>query len=590
MNLIPSLRWYQTDLKDAIRTKWRELGNRSHVMAVSPTGSGKGVLIGALVSECIGASCVMAHRQELIAQLSMSLARFHVRHRILAPEPVIRAICAQHLEELGACYYDPTAKAGVASVQSLTPTRVKAEEKWIFQVQEVVTDEAAHVLRDNIWGKAIASFPNACSLGLTATPLRSDGKGLGAHADGVYQDMVLGPNMRDLIDWGYIAAYRVIVAQTHIDLAGVGISSVTGDYVLDRGKGKAAVRKSTLVGDVVGTYRKYAEGKQALVFASDVETAEDMAAQFRASGVASVMLDGKTPDAERRSAMKRFRRREIQVVTSCEIFSEGLDIPGVEVVILGRPTMSFGLHAQQIGRALRLSIAPEHMQQWDGYSVQQRLQIIAESSKPRAIIIDHANNILNPALGLPDSRSNWTLDAAEKKSSGPTDAIPLTACLNCMSPFERFHGACPYCGEKRKPSPGKTGPAAVDGDMVEVDEEILQALRAAVAEVAMPEEVFRQQAHLRKLPTMWVQSHVKKHYAHRMALLDLQEAMAWYAGEHRALGRSDSEIFRRWFLATGLDWLSAQTADRETMIKLTGWIDEKLTPASSAARVRHMAG
>lgn len=578
MNFTPTLRYYQSDLKDGIRAAWRRLGPRSQVMGVSPTGSGKGVLIGALVAEAQGAVCVMAHRQELIGQLSMSLARFGVRHRIIAPDPVVRAICAEHLTETGKCWFDPTARAGVASVQSLTPRRIQQESKWLNQVTELITDEAAHVLRDNIWGKAAALFPNAHGLGLTATPCRSDGLGLGAHADGIYSEMVLGPHMRDLIDAGYICNYRVVCATTHIELQGVGIG-VNGDYTLDRGKGKEAVRKSSIVGDVVATYKKWADGKQCLVFASDIDTARDMAEDFNAHGVKAIMLDGTTPDAERRSAMKRFRNKKIQVVTSVNLFAEGLDIAGVDCVSLARPTMSFGLHAQQIGRALRLSIDPAHMKAWDTYSVEQRLAIIAASPKPRALVIDHAGNCLNPRLGLPDSRTTWTLDAEDRKSSGPSDVIPNRACLNpsCLSPYLRSLPACPFCGEKPKPTPGRSGPEAVDGDLVELSDEILSVLRNAVAKVAMPNDVFREQEHIRTLPAAWIGSNVKKHDAHRVAQAKLQNAMAWFGGEKRALGYSDSRLFREFFLVFGHDWLSVQAQDRETMEKVTGWIFDRLS-------------
>ena len=582
----PRLRWYQVDLKQAINDAW---GAYDNVLAVMPTGAGKTKTFASVVADHVGASCTIAHRSELIEQISESLAEVGVRHRIIGPDKLIRAICKQHLEKFGVCYYDPTARAAVASVQSLTPSRVKAEARWIAQVTLWVQDEAHHVLRENQWGKAALLFPNAKGLGVTATPVRADGKGLGRHASGVFDILVKGPSMRDLIDWGYLTQYRVIVSETHIDLAGVSVGT-DGDYVLDRGKGKAAVRGSTLVGDVVSTYQKYALGKQAVVFASDTETSEDMAARFREAGIVAEHVDGMTDPDERRRIMQRFRSKQTQVLSNVGLVSEGFDVPGIEVVILAAKTISFSKHAQQVGRALRLLIERGLMLKWDDYSVPQRMAHIAASEKPKALVIDHVGSFLDPRLGLPDAKNDWTLDDQERKSSGPTDAIALVACMSCASPFERFHKACPYCGAVRQPTPGRSGPEAVDGDMTELPEAMLAALRAAVASVAMPNDVYREQAHIRSLPSAWVGSNVKKHDAHRVALLGLQEAMSWWGGEHRAQGRSDSEIFRRWFLMFGTDWLTAQAQDRATMEKLTLQVIERLTPASTLAIMTNMAG
>lgn len=577
----PVLRWYQTDLFHAANDAW---GANDNVLAVMPTGAGKTVFFAHVVADHVGASICIAHRSELIEQISMALARFGVRHRIIGPDKLIRAICKQHLDELGVCFYDPTARAGVASVQSLTPAKVSLHARWIAQVSLWVQDEAHHVLADNQWGKAALLFPKAKGLGVTATPVRADGKGLGRHASGVFDVLIKGPSMRDLIDWGYLTDYRVIVSETHIDLAGVGIGT-DGDYVLDRGKGKAAIRGSTLVGDVVQTYQTYAAGKQAVVFASDTDTSKDMAAQFRTAGIAAEHVDGTTDPDERRAIMKRFRNRITQVLCNVGLVSEGFDVPGIEVVILAAKTISFSKHAQQVGRALRLLIERGLMLRWDDLPVVDRLAQIAASDKPKALVIDHVGSFLDVRLGLPDAKNDWTLDDQERKSSsGPTDVIPNRACLNpvCLSPYSRALPACPYCGTKPVPTPGRTGAEAVDGDMTELEPALLAAMRNAVAAVAMPNDVYREQQHIRSLPAAWAGSNVKKHDAHRTAQVELQSAMAWWAGEHRALGRSDSEIFRRFYLTFGVDWLTCQAQDRDAMNKLYGWIVERLSETSIA--------
>lgn len=578
----PTLRFYQRDLKADVTTQWL---THSNILAVMPTGAGKTVLFSSIIGDHQGSSCCIAHRSELIEQISMALARNGIRHRIIGPDKLIRAICKMHLEELGICFYDANGRAGVASVQSLTARQLKLHAKWIEQVTLWVQDEAHHVLRENQWGKAAELFPHAKGLGVTATPVRADGKGLGSHASGVFDVMVCGPTMRDLIDWGFLTDYRVIVSETHIDLAGVGIGT-DGDYVLDRGKGKAAVRKSTLVGDVVGTYSQHAAGRAAIVFASDTETSGDMAEQFRKAGIPAEHVDGTTDPDARRAIMRRFRNRETHVLCNVGLVSEGFDVPGVEVVILAAKTISFSKHAQQVGRALRLLIDRDLMAQWDDVAVPQRLQHIAASGKPKALVIDHVGSFLDPRLGLPDARNDWTLDDAERKaSSGPNDVIPNRACLNpmCLSPFSRALPCCPYCGWKPEPGAGRSGPEAVDGDMLELEPALLAAMRAEVAKIAMPESVFREQQHIRSLPAAWAGANVKKHYEHRLALEMLQNAMAWWAGEQRAQGRGDSEVFRRFYLTFGTDWLTCQAQDRQSMEKLTRWVMERLTPASLSA-------
>lgn len=587
----PRLRWYQQGLKDAANDAWAQHGAQSNILAVLPTGGGKTVFFSSIIGDHVGASCTLAHRRELIAQISMAFSRQGIRHRILAPDKLIRQICNMQLLELGVCYYDANARAGVASVQSLTPSTIKQNARWLEQVTLWCIDECHHGVIDTGWAKVLDLFKAARGIGVTATPVRADGRGLGFHASGLFHAMVVGPTMRELIDWGYLCDYRIVVAETHIDMAGVTVGK-QGDWVLDRGKGKAAVRASGIVGNVVQTYLKWTPNMLGLCFTSDVETAQDMAAAFRAAGVTSEAIDGKTDPDLRDAAMKRFKSRQTMVIVNCELFGEGTDLPNVEVILLARKTMSFSLHAQQFGRGARLNISPELMRQWDDFSVPERLAHIAASPKPRFWILDFAGNVLNPFLGLPDCKNDWSLDDAEKKTStGPNDVIPNRACLNpvCLSMYLASLPKCPHCGVKPQPHPGKSGPEAVDGDMTLLDEALMAVLRDAVAKVAMPNDVFREQAHIRNLPSAWVGSNVKKHHAHRTALLDLQSAMAWLGGEGRAVGKSDSQVFREFFLVFGYDWLGVQAQDRETMLKVTAWIDERLTPDSQIYRERHVS-
>lgn len=587
----PLLRWYQRDVKSRLYDQWAALGARSAVLAVLSTGSGKTILLGSVVSEHRGAVCCIAHRQELVGQISMALARFGVKHRIIAPEKVIRAICAQHLEEIGACFHWGSSPVGVAGVDTLVKRGAKEHANWMHQVSLWVCDEAHHLAgqgpKANKWAKAAAMFPNAKGLGVTATPCRSDGLGLGRRADGVFDEMVVGPSMRDLIDQGFLTDYRIVVAETHLNLTDEMVSKTTGDYVLDRGKGKAAVRESPLVGDVVKEYLGRANGKLGVCFTSDVETAGDVAARFRENGIPAEMLSGETPDEQRRDIMRRFKKREILVIVNCDLLGEGVDVPAIEVVMMARPTMSFGLFAQQFGRALRLMVPPDQLRNWDAYSPEQRRAIIANGTKPKALIIDHVANVIRH--GLPDSRNDWTLDARERRGKGGDDGESLTACLNptCLAPYPRAKPCCPFCGTKPEPRATARSPIeAVDGNMFELSPELLAALRGQQAENFRSNDDVRRDLVAQGLPAAWVGSNVKKHDAKRQAAENLRDAMAWWAGERRAAGQSDAEVMKRFYLTFGIDWLSACAQDRESMAALAARVDEKLTAASSALRIR----
>jgi superfamily II DNA or RNA helicase len=148
-----------------------------NVLMVLPTGGGKTVCFANVISSHQGAAVAIAHRAELVSQMSMALAREGVRHRVVGPAALGRSCAALHMAELGRLYVDPGARCAVAGVDTLV--RMNPSDPWLAQVTLWVQDEAHHVLADNKWGDACALLPNAKGLGVTATPTRADGKGLG---------------------------------------------------------------------------------------------------------------------------------------------------------------------------------------------------------------------------------------------------------------------------------------------------------------------------------------------------------------------------------------------------------------------------
>lgn len=199
------LRDYQSDVLRGIVAEWT--AGARNVLAVLPTGGGKTVCFAYAIANHPGGSVAIAHRAELVSQMSLALAREGVRHRVIGPASLSRSCERLHLDELQRLYVDPNARCAVASVDTLV--RMDKSDPWFAQVTLWVQDEAHHVLADNKWGDACAMFPNARGLGVTATPLRADGKGLGRHADGLMDALVVGTTMRELIERGYLTDYRV---------------------------------------------------------------------------------------------------------------------------------------------------------------------------------------------------------------------------------------------------------------------------------------------------------------------------------------------------------------------------------------------
>lgn len=513
------LRPYQSALKRDIKQAWAS-GARV-VMAVSPTGSGKTVLLSSILADHAGASCVIAHRQELVSQISLALARNGIRHALVAPPAVARNVVSIHMGELGASWVDPTSRCRVAGVDTLI--RRPATDPWLRQVTLWVIDEAHHVTRDSKWGRAVDMLPNARGLGVTATPTRTDGKGLGRHADGVADALVVGPGMRDLIDAGHLTDYRIFAPPSDLDLSGVGISA-SGDY--SPAPLRQAVRRSRIVGDIVAHYRRIAAGKLGVTFATDIESAGQITAAYRAAGVAAELVTSETPDAERIAVLRRFRARQVLQLVNVDLFGEGFDLPAIEVVSMARPTQSYGLYVQQFGRALR---------PLDG--------------KTYAVIIDHVGNVLRH--GLPDAPREWTLDRRERRSAGKSDAIPLRACPGCTRVYERVMRGCPYCGHAPEPA-GRSSPDQVDGDLCELTPEALSRLRGGVSAVDAAPRIPH------GVGPEVIGAIRKRHRERQEAQAGLRAAMALWGGWRRDAGEDERTAQRRWYLRFGVDVLSAQ--------------------------------
>lgn len=544
------LRDYQTDSTSEVYAAWD--AGAANVMLTSPTGSGKTVIVGEILRFKNVPSAVIAHRQELISQLSLAINRERVPHSVIAPNAVVRQIVAAEMDTHGFSYYDARSKIRVAGVDTLT-RRDRTKDSWFDAVQLTIVDEGHHVLKDNKWGKALAMFPNSRSLLVTAHAIRGDGLGLGRHADGLVDRLVIGPDCRSLIDRGMLTDYRLFVPPNDINLKDVHVTA-SGEF--NAKELSAAIHASAcIVGDIVATYLKFACGKLGITFAVDIESATEIANKYRAAGVPAEVITGETPISIRGAFMRQFRKRQILQLVSVDVLGEGVDVPGVEVISMGRPTNSFQLFAQQIGRALRLNVPEMHARLWNQYSDADRRAVIASSVKPKALIIDHVQNVARfyENHGLPDTPQRYTLDRRETRSRKAPDAIPLRACLECLQPFERVLLACPYCGEPIPEPAGRGSPDAVDGDVGEVDPAVLDAMRRALAKVDGP-------AHIpRGAPAVATPGIVRRHMERQMEQQALRPLIALYGGLMEHEGRPQREGHKRFYFQFGVDVLTAQT-------------------------------
>lgn len=564
--VIIELRPYQAEVESDIYQEWSQ--GHCNVLAVLPTGAGKTVLFSKIIHDHDGASCAIAHRQELVSQISVALARNGVRHRIIGPNKLIRIIVQLHMVEVGKSWYDPQAQCAVAGVDTLK-NRGAELSSWLPTVGLIVQDEAHHVLAKNKWGKACEMFPNAKGLFVTATPTRADGAGLGRHHDGLVDSMVVGPTMRDLINMKYLTEYRIFAPPSNLDTTQIDISKTTGDYNLNQMRDAVAhssivngnSTKAKVVGDVVKHYLKIAPSKLGITFVPTVETAHEVANQFITSGVQAAVVSAKTPDDERASILRKFKRRELLQLVNVDLFGEGFDLPAIEVVSMARPTASYSLYIQQFGRALRLL-----------------------NGKKFAIIIDHVGNVARH--GLPDVTKEWTLDRRDKRAPSENDVAPVRTCTNgeCMFVYERFKTTCPNCGTVVPPPVLRSGPEFVDGDLHELDAETLAIMRGEVAKVDRPiQEQMTEygQNLLRKRVSQINAVSLTKKFGVKLekqqtAITALREIMAWWAGHYRADGHNDSSIFRIFYLTFGVDWLSAQSMDSAGALKLADRVAIKM--------------
>ena len=318
------LRPYQVAAIEAAREQLR--AGRRRVLITMPTGGGKTVVAADIIAsaERKGKGALfLAHRRELVEQTVDKLVRFGVRPGVI----------------MGGIRPRPDAQVQVCSIQALGK-RLDV----IGDVDLVFVDEAHHVTKDNLYSRALSIFPSAVVIGLTATPWRLDGEGLGDVFDGHVQACT----PRQLLEQGFLVPVGGFM-YAPIDTRDARVKN--GDF--DAKSLEASAMNAKLFGSIIGEWKAHAGGVRTVLFACTIRHSVALAQAFRDAGVAAEHLDGETPLEQRAAILGRLRSGATRVLCNVNVATEGWDCPELECLILARPTLSTSLALQMYGRGLR---------------------------------------------------------------------------------------------------------------------------------------------------------------------------------------------------------------------------------------------
>lgn len=388
-------------------------------LLVSPTGSGKTVMFAFLTGKLAAngfRTVILAHRKELLDQISTTLRQFSVPHNLIAP----------------GTKYDSAPLTHVASVFSVVRRLALVEVP-----DYVIIDEAHHAISGSTWNKTLdhwrALNPKLRVIGVTATPARLSGEGLGD----TFDTMVMGPSVAELIRDQYLSPFKMFAPPRQVDTS--SLHRRMGDFV--RGEAAELMDKPKITGDAITHYRQHLNGAPAFVYCVSVDHAYHVAEQFRAQGWKAVAVDGKLSEKDRKERISDFSSGQLNAMMSCDLVSEGLDVPGAMGCVGLRPTESEAMCLQQWGRTLRYV------------------------KGKTAIILDHVGN--SARHGLPDQDREWSL-AGTPKRRGERDAddIAIRQCRMCgaVNPATKSH--CTECGTEFKIKVRKI--AEVEGTLEEI--------------------------------------------------------------------------------------------------------------------------
>lgn len=409
-NILPTLYDYQENAVQRI-TEAIRAGQR-RILLVAPTGSGKGTLATWMIvraTEKKKRVLFLVNRRELVKDTSRRLDKLGLDHGV---------IMADHPRRR------PWLNVHIASIDTLRNRETLPPADLIF------VDECHFSLSDG-WRKVLDYYTSPV-IGMTATPIRQDGRGLGEF----FQVLIEGPQAVDLIERGFLVPARIFAPSTP-DVSKV--KKTAGEY--NQKQLACVVDRGGLIGDIVQNWRNVAENRPTVAFAVSVDHSRHIVDQFSAAGVRAVHVDANTPDEDRDQIWSDLAANRIQVCSSVGVISYGWDVPPVSCAILARPTESLALYLQQIGRVLR-----------------------THSSKSDALILDHAGNVARH--GFPDDIREWSLDGVRRRKSQDRTGPQVFMCKSCFAAYKPAP-KCPYCGWM---PPAPELPTVSDGVLEEVTE------------------------------------------------------------------------------------------------------------------------
>lgn len=410
------LRPYQELLIDGSRIEFQN--GKTRTCIVAPCGAGKTVIMAWMSAQARlnGARTLfVVHRQELIDQSSATFTALGVPHGIIAAKyPITPAEAIQ-----------------IGSIQTIIRRTHKIAAPDI-----IILDEAHHATAAT-WRKLLEAYPNALVVGLTATPARMGGQGLGD----IFQSLIMGPTVKELIALGNLSPFKYYAPPVKADLTGLRVVKY-GDY--DKKEVAMRMDKSEIIGDLIDQYEKLASGARAVCYCASRAHSQHTAEMFRQAGIPALHIDGETPDVARKAAIKDFKNGATKILCNVDLISEGFDVPAMEAVILARPTHSLTLYIQQAMRAMR----PDK-----------------DNPDKVAVIIDHVGNLYRH--GLPDEDREWSLESKKKKTQ--KREFPMKICPKCFG-AHRPAPVCPYCQHIYPPAADRAAPEQRAGELVEVIE------------------------------------------------------------------------------------------------------------------------
>lgn len=427
---------YQSQAIAEIRQAFRE-GKRKIVL-VAPTGSGKTVKASAVIEGAVAKGnrvLFLAHRKELIEQCSKTLDEIGVDHGVIKanhwrkrPELPVQVASVQTLYAKRGC---PDCKAArKAEIERLRPSfpdgkvpssavEVPCERcassgkirRTMPRAEIIVIDETHRCLAP-IYQEVLVEYPDALVLGLTATPWRLDGRGMGR----LYEHLVATVQVQELVDAGFLLPLRVYAPDLP-DLSDV--KTQRGDY--DNESVSRIMGSDKLVGNIVDHWFRLGEDRRTVVFASNVENSQELVRRFVEAGVAAEHLDGTTPDGDRDAILGRLASGQTRIVCNVDVLVEGYDLPSLGCVILARPTQSLTRYLQQVGRVMR-----------------------PHGDQTYAVVLDHSGCVHEH--GLPTDPRRWSLEDRRKKKKGERqDGLPCVVCDECGALRPIDVEVCPAC-------------------------------------------------------------------------------------------------------------------------------------------------